>query len=319
MTKQVTNGELQTFKQCRRKWWLGWYRRLRPLQPEVVGPAPLGTRIHKALEAYYSPTSTNPYEVLAAGIQEDAARLADDVDAVAELRKEGELAQIMLEGYFQWLGETGSDQGLSIVAAESKIVVPFPAFPDGSVELMGKLDLRIQREQDGARLFLDHKTVGSFNEATKTLAMNEQMLHYHLLEYLDYLQAMGPEEAGMAPLTDGGLYNMLRKVKRTARATPPFYERVEVRHNRKELQSYYMRVFGEVTEILRTEARLAAGEHPGMVAYPTPTRDCSWKCEFYGVCPIFDDNPEAAEQFVADWFEPRDPLDRYDASVEPTA
>lgn len=306
----VTNGELKSFKSCRRQWWLAWHRRLRPVAPEVTGPAPLGTRIHRALAAYYNPEPQNPFQVLEQTIQEDAERLSEDADLLAELAAEAELARAMLEGYVEWLSETGADQGLSIMAAETKLEVPFPAIP--GVHLMGKLDLRVRREVDDAKLFLDHKTVGSFGEATKMLHMDEQMLHYHLLEYLDYLNAMGPEEAAHAPRTDGGLYNMLRKVKRTVRAKPPFFERAEVRHNVSELRAYYTRVYGEVLELMRTEERLAAGEDHHVVAYPSPTRDCTWKCAFFAVCPIIDENPVAAESMLSDWFTTANPLDRYD-------
>lgn len=312
--RRVTNGELRTYKQCKRKWWLGWYRHLRPRAPEVVGAAPLGTLVHLALAAYYNPEPRNPFTVLDEKVAQDRARLTDDFDAIQELEKQADMARTMLEGYCEWLAETGIDQGLSIVAAETKIDVPFPAYP--GVNLLGKLDLRIQRDIDGARLFLDHKTVGDLTSPVKMLHMDEQMLHYHLLEYLDYLRALGPEGQAAAPRTDGGLYNMLRKVKRTARANPPFYDRVEVRHNVHELRAYYTRVFGEVVDMMETARKLEAGEDHHVVAYPNPTRDCTWKCEFFGVCPILDENPTAGESFLADWFEVGNPLDRYDEAPE---
>lgn len=336
MPRLVTNGELLTFKDCHRKWWLGWFRRLRPKAPQVVGAAPLGTRIHKALQAYYSPQPQNPFAVLEQTILEDQERLSNDPDAVAELLKEADLARAMLEGYVEWLGDTGADQGLSIVGAETRIQAPFLSLAQpvvgldeakrawaeasySSVDVMGKIDLRVQRDVDGARLFLDHKTVGSIPEAIKGLSQHEQMLHYHLLEYLDFLTTLSPDDAAHAPRTDGGMYNMLRKVKRTIKAKPPFFERVEVHHNVHELRSYYLRVYGEVVDMLTLEYRLMAGEDPLMIAYPRPNRDCSWKCEFAGVCPIFDENREAAETFVADWFDEADPLDRYDVSDEAAA
>lgn len=313
-TKNVTNGELRTYKECKRKWWLGWHRKLRPIRAEGPSAAALGSLVHLGLQVQYDPNDQrNPYEVVIAKITEDMEAVMSqtgDVDTAAEIRKQGELAIIMLEGYFEWLQETGNDQGLTVVAAETKIIAPFPAIP--GVNLMGKLDLRLHRELDGARLFLDHKTVGSFAAAMKGLVQDEQLMHYHLLEYLDALAQFGEEQAAAQTLTAGALYNMLRKVKRTAQSKPPYYDRIEVTHNQNQLRSYYLRVYGEVLDIMKTAERLDAGEPHGMVAYPNPTKDCSWKCPFVGVCPIFDEHPEAAEQFVTEWFEVGDPLDRYD-------
>jgi hypothetical protein len=38
-----------------------------------------------------------------------------------------------------------------------------------------------------------------------------------------------------------------------------------------------------------------------IVAYPHPTRDCSWKCQFQSICPMFDDG-SAVERAIEDQF-----------------
>ena len=174
---------------------------------------------------------------------------------------------------------------------------------------MGKLDIEAERTYDDSLLFLDHKTVQSISDSASRLHMDEQMLHYHLIKYLKELELAEAEQRPMR-MVDGALYNMLRKVKRTARATPPFYDRVEIRHSHDELQAYYRRVWGEVRDILETEKRLET-EDPRVVAYPRPSRDCSWKCEFFPVCPLIDTAPAAAEAMLAGAYEHQDPLDRY--------
>src|SRR5690606_24838637 len=144
MTRQFTNGELRTFKECRRKWWLGWYRKFRPAEKSVAGTAAaLGTRVHSALSAYYSRDPRNPFVVLENELARDRELVAADPTKLDELEKDGELARIMLEGYVEWLGETGADQGLRIVGDEVKMTVPMPGLE--GVELMGKLDLRVER------------------------------------------------------------------------------------------------------------------------------------------------------------------------------
>ena len=51
---RISNSEIQTFKDCRRKWWLTYYRRLQPKYRDSTGALALGTRIHAALDDYYA-------------------------------------------------------------------------------------------------------------------------------------------------------------------------------------------------------------------------------------------------------------------------
>ena len=307
----ISNSELKTFKRCHRKWWLAYYRELRLKRPEVTGPRPLGTRMHLALSSLYSENPQDPMLVLKETYEVDRKRLSEgtDIEALDNLNKEEELAVIMMEGYIQWLEETGIDEGITVIGNEEVVEVPFME----GVVLIGKMDLRIQRVIDGARLFLDHKTVADLTTPMKTLHMDEQMLQYHLLEYLKMLSD-GVEE-NEAHLAAGGLYNMLRKVKRTATAKPPFYERVEVRHNIHELRSYYIRVFGEVVDIMNLKKSLDEGADHRRVAYPNPTRDCSWDCDFIAVCPMFDDG-SAAEELLENYYEKSDPHNHYYATSD---
>lgn len=306
--RRISNGELQTFKRCKRKWWLAYYRRLGLPVDDPVGARSIGTRIHNALMHWYVPDGTergDPFAILEAGIAEDFQRYADDPFKLEAIRKDADLCRAMLEGYFQWLAETGADEGLRITAAETKLEVD-PGIE--GVRLIAKIDVRAVREQDQARRFLDHKTVGNLTEPLKTIHMDEQMLHYHLCEYLDML-ASGQE----GEHTDGAIYNMLRKVKRTERAKPPFYDRIEVRHNVETLRSYWTRVVGIITDIQQLEAKLAAGWDHKMAAYPSPRGTCSWDCDFVHVCIMFDDGSRV-EDYIANTFVTINPLKRYETT-----
>ena len=44
----LSNSEIQVFKDCRRKWWLNYYRRLMPRKKDYTGALALGSRIHEA-------------------------------------------------------------------------------------------------------------------------------------------------------------------------------------------------------------------------------------------------------------------------------
>ena len=173
---------------------------------------------------------------------------------------------------------------------------------DGAVELQGKLDMRVRRKSDGVRMFRDWKTVGgSLTDYANLLPMNEQILTYMLLE------TMQEDESHRS---EGGLFTLFRKVKRTARAVPPFYSQIEVRHNIFALRSFWDRIHGTITDIMRTRTALDAGESHQFVAYPSPTRDCKWKCQFVSICTMFDDG-SSAEQALDDMFEESDPYSYY--------
>lgn len=317
----ISNSELKTFKRCRRKWYLAYYRELRMKSPEMTGPRQLGTRIHLALSALYSVEDRqDPMEVLEQTITHDRERIvamnegSDNTEALTNLEKEADLARAMLEGYIDWIAEHGVDEGLEIIGNEEIVEVPFTTYintetgVETQVVLIGKMDIRIRRTIDHARFFLDHKTVANLTTPTKTLHLDEQMLMYHLLEYLKLLEDGITDE--MIEHAAGGIYNMLRKVKRTATANPPFYGRVEVRHNIHELRSFYKRVLGEVHDIMELRQRLDENDDHRQVAYPNPTNDCSWDCDFIAVCPMFDDG-SAAEELLVNYYEHGDPHDHY--------
>jgi hypothetical protein len=271
-----------------------------------TGALQLGTRVHNALEAYYA-HQDNPVTHFDSQYIEVYAPYTNenDPDIWDQIRNEHELGRIMIEGYMEWLAETGADTGIDVVAAEAVVVVPFP--PIEGVTLRAKMDLRIERKVDGRRLFLDHKTAASITEPQRTLHMDEQMKYYHLIELLDSIARTGAQPPKP---TGGALYNMLKKVKRTIRATPPFYARLEVTHNIDELRTMYRRVTAEINDILAVRAKLDNGWDHHDVAYPNPMPQCTWDCPFFAVCGIMDDGSRW-EEMVAHEFVHVDPHLRY--------
>ena len=306
----VTNSELQAFKACRRKWYLGNHLALSPKVERHVGPLRLGSRVHEALAVHYD--GGDAVAAHTVFIARDRALLTPDLleDELKQFESESDLGRIMLQGYLEWLGETGADQGLTVVATETKLSAPLDGYAllDGfgrPIHLLGKLDLRVRREMDGAVLFLDHKTTKSFADVFGTMVLNEQFLTYQLLERLDLLARQDD-----SPPATGSLVNVLRKVKRTASAKPPFYAREEVHHADVELRNFWHRVHAEVADLLAAEAALAAGTDHRRVCYPRPSRDCTWSCDFVAVCHMFEDGSDA-DRFLAERFVAYDPLARY--------
>jgi RecB family exonuclease len=295
---KISNSEIQTFKDCRRKWWLNYYRRLQPQTTNFTGALALGSRIHAALDAYYS-TDTPLLEAHAALVAQDKQLLIESFRDTMELDSEAELGRIMLEGYLQWVDENGIDAELEMISTEE--IISMPMF-DGAVELQGKLDMRVRRKADGVRMFRDFKTVGgSFTEFGAMAHMNEQILTYMILE-----AAQNKE----GERSEGGIFTMLKKVKRTANAKPPFYEQMEVRHNTFALRSFWNRIHGTVLNMMQVRQALDDGADHHFVAYPRPSRDCKWKCQFFAICPLFDDG-SAAEHAISELYTVDDPYAYY--------
>lgn len=303
MTVRLSNSELQTFKDCRRRWWLTYYRRLQPKYKETTGALALGSRIHEALDQYYS-KGVPLLKAHSDLVEHDRVLMADQMFGIETLEKEAELGRIMLEGYLQWVEEEGIDAELEIISTEEQITAPLF---NGEVELTGKLDMRVRRKADGVRFFRDFKTVGgSLSDFANLAPMNEQILTYMLLE---------STKADEEQRVEGGIFTMLKKVRRSAAAKPPFYDQVVVRHNVFALRAFWNRIHGTIADLMRVRKSLDEGEAHTFVAYPRPTRDCKWKCQFFAICPLMDDG-SAAEEALSDMFVEGDPYGYYNTEAK---
>lgn len=316
-TKRFSNSGFKVFQDCLRKYWLSEVRGLGPKGFSPTGPLRTGSRLHDALEAFYTP-GADPAAVLHAAQVSDWNAYLDtlenpDTDGDGALydafRKDCDLERAMLEGYGEWIAETGADAGLTTIATEQIISVPGSAFAPELVErygdfaVVGKLDERVERKADGARMFKDHKTAQSLILKLPALQQDPQMLHYMWLESMT-------EDGGWC---DGAIYNVLKKVKRTKTATPPFFARYEIYHNDEEVSNYETRMKYLIADMFEFERRLAEASSDAeraQIARPHATDDCSWKCPFFKACPSFDDGSRV-EAMLADQFEERDPLARY--------
>lgn len=308
---EVSNSEIQTFKSCRRRWYLGNYLGLAKKDKQMTGPLPLGTRIHDALEAYY----TKDQDLIEAynRLQRKDAQLflmteeADHEEKIKKFNSESELGLIMLEGYLDWLEEENEDSKIKVVSAEKKLEYNVEQFHDSRINIIGKVDMHVRRKEDGTTAIMDHKSAApsGFNTYYMTSHMSEQLMLYCLLEEL----------SGDGIKVDGGIYNLLKKVKRTGSAKPPFYERIDVRFNRHTMHAFWTRLMGTLDDMMRVRDALDQGADHRFVAYPSPTKDCTWICPFFLVCPMMDDG-SSADRMLEDQYVQVDPLQRYKTEDE---
>jgi RecB family exonuclease len=301
---EASNSEIQTFLRCRRKWWLsypeGW--RPRPSPAQYLGPLAIGSRVHKALEMFYK-KSDDPLITHALLLDQARIDMGDDGFALDKLDSEGELGRLMLEGYQEWVDNEGLDADVAILGVEE--ILKADVLP-GRMRLIGKIDLRIQRLRDDTRAVLDFKTSANFDDFTATAHMAPQLLSYMTLDH-----ASGDPRTRV----DGGIYRLLRKVKRGPRAVPPFYRELTIRHNVFFLRSFWRRLQGTLTQMYEARRALENGEAHQFWAYPTPTRTCSWDCAFLRICPMFDDG-SGVEHALADEYVRGDPYDYYRSEDE---
>lgn len=315
---RVSNSEVQTWKRCRRKWWFTYYRLLKRKWESPIGAMPLGSRVHEALRYAYlaePELRMDPRDALEALIQIDYYELIasiskedwpEDVrheEVIQKFKKEADLARVMIAGYVEWLEETGEESELEIVGSEVYLEAPLPEVPNTLI--ISRLDARVRR--GNSRLFIDHKTVGDFTQPARTLHMDEQMMMYILIERLQ----------GEDTPVVGAMYNMLKKSKRTQKATPPFYKRIEVHHNDTTIANFRTRLKGTLYDIYGTRKILSEGADHRAVAYPTPRRDCAWDCPFFTVCGMTDDGSHA-EGMIQQFFTVGDPLSYYVRGAEET-
>jgi hypothetical protein len=277
--RYVTNSELKTYRECRRKWWLSIHRQLQLKREKMYGPAASGTRVHRYMEVFYRDGDVAAETDFESNAEYDCAEYPEQAE---NIRKDVDLARVMIDGYLEWAAEEGEDEDYELVAPEARIEVALPGFEEQDVRLIGKLDQRVLKRSSNEEMFRDFKTVNDFSKIP-LLPIDTQMKHYSLLLRL----------ADKAARVGGGLYTMIRRSKRTARAKPPFFMNAEVRHNDTALRTYLHQVQQQVKEILALEAELAAGADAVALCYPNPTNDCSWKCEFLPVCSMFDDGSDA--------------------------
>jgi len=310
--RRYSNSEIQTFKRCLLKWYMGYYLRYTPRFQSPVGARAIGDRLHRALRWHYHPDLTQRRDVrdaLEQIIKIDTHALtehhAPDIVPLSletKFRQEADLERVMVAGYVEWLAETGADAEFIVTGAEEYVEVPLE-LPDGTVvRLVGRLDARMRRIGDGALLFMDHKSVGGFDGPTRVLTLNEQMKTYLVIETL---LNHDPDVR-----VDGAIFNMLRRSKRTPTARPPFYMRVEVRHNVVSIGNFTRQLQTVITRIEEVRRALDEGTHFRQVIYPTPAQDCTWSCDFLPLDTLIDDGSHW-EAMAQTFFQVGDPTGYY--------
>lgn len=301
----VTYSDLQTFQTCPRQWYFRVYRRLSQNRKPVTGALPLGGRVHSALEAYEDGTVGSPVDAWDAMVAHDEAVMIASGMSTDDLAKDHKLGRTMLEGFVEWESEVGFHDKYEVIGNETPMssALVLPEFPDVEIVTRGKLDRLLRRRMDGSLWVNDYKTMGTFSERDRMgLQRSPQSRMYVMLA-----RQQMPEDQWVA----GMVYSMLRKVLRTARANPPFYDVMEIPISDHDLEQYRIRLVAMTRRVVDTTAMLDSGVDHREAAYFHPSWQCQ-TCPFKHPCALMQDTSlEAAEDYIGDYYTEGDPWERY--------
>lgn len=247
---------------CPRKWRWAYQMGLAPV--ETNENLALGSAVHQVLQRHYAggDWEVECYDAIIAGQQ---MKEFPDFDL--------KLFEAMCEGYFEWLATEGADAYLEPVLVEEQVEKDLGIIEGQHVILHGTIDL-LMGDPDGGLSLFDHKTTASFEQ----LANRRMQLSFQLQTYAMLVE----ERLGQYPYQ--AMYNMLRKVKRTGTAKPPFFLREPVSFNAHQREAFERQLRLVVRDMLRTEQEEEV--------YPKVDQDCSWKCPFLAVCAMADDGSD---------------------------
>jgi len=276
MQRRIRYSQFAKFKRCRRAWLLEYVQGLElDRAPGVTkGARDTGTLFHLGAEAYYNGDNWK---------QRIAARQTEIHDAghwSPEWADTFSLVTIMLTGYVEWVARTGADAHEEVLHVEPQLETPFGNVRGDDIILTGKPDLIIRNVLSDTVIVVDTKTVQSLTQVQHHAG---QGLTYALLATRVYGYDVGMFRT-----------NQARKVKRSARAVPPFYGHAEMLVTRQHLETHERHLLGQLDDMVRLmqqweEKGYSPRQEHDRNFYINPTADCSWDCDFLPVCKQMDD------------------------------
>jgi len=204
------------------------------------------------------------------------------------------MASVMLDGYVDWLQDTGHEAGMATEQVEWKWEFPLPEAGDG-VSVYGQVDLLMRDSLRGDGLILDDvKSVADFSVCPTPV-------DFQLRTYALAVR----ETMGETPVSIG--HRRARRVLRTSKAKPPFYDRYPIPVNDQILDAHKGHLATRVVDIIWAKQYATEPEHEAL--YPNPTKDCSWDCDFKDICSMVDEGDDWQHIVARD----------YDVKTEETA
>jgi len=316
---QTSFSDISRASWCARSWWLGTYRGLRLIKEPVSGPLPFGSRYHLVLEharkadREYDPDWLQDKWTELSEHEWDYIRTKWGITERSDRElKEHRMGHAMLGAYPQWLEETNHEALWEHLDAEHQYGQWIPVkMPDGrqvDMLLRGKSDVRERRRSDGAVFIRDDKTAGDLSPNTQD--KQERSVQGPLYLWLEMLEA--PSDQWSAGIS----YTMHRKVMHTARATPPFFARIDVQIGAERMKAAKRNIIAKISRVVTMGEQLDDGQPPDLVAPYTVGWWCN-SCPFKAPCDLMQRGyKNGAAEMLDTLFEVGDPFERYEQDME---
>lgn len=301
MERRIRQSQLGLFRECRRHWEIEYLRGIELDRPPSAskGSRDLGSLVHRLAESYYAGRDWQ------AGLDDEIKARIDAGAWSEEWADHYVLARIMFEGYVEWLGESAADVGERVVMVEQNLEAPVLEYKGDTVILTGKPDLVTYNEMTEQHVITDTKTVSRLDSV---LVHAPQLLTYAMLIKLQH---------GID--VDLARTNQLKKVKRTARAAPPFYGRPELVINTTLLRTHWAQTIGQLKEMVDLmqywdEKQDTERESYDELFYPNPGIMRCNGCDARAICQNMDDGSNY-EYIIRNHYRPK-PDTEHEESVE---
>lgn len=268
---EYRQSDFSCFRECRRKFDLSVNQKLEKvyLPVEALTKVPvswIGTAVHAGITSHYL-GDRDPIEATLASLAEK--EVAD--------RPEAALAVGSVQRFIAWRAQTQFDKGWKVKLVEERLSMPL-----GEHIVTGAPDM-IFEDKYGNYLVYDWKSVVSFTQLTSA-PMNTQLLTYALLVQ---------HNLGRYPISGSLLLIHRRPPKNNPIPcdihTYMFTEEMLLNH-RKNLELQLIDMVELTSE----------------TAYPSPSPDCVWKCQYRYVCPLMSSNSKHADFILKTEFKQRE-------------
>lgn len=296
-TLYLRMSALKAYLRCRRKFWLSYGHNME-LPPDAEKPQSggrdIGTLFHTCAAWFYK---GEDWRALLYQQRDEAEVYGKDWDGIYVT------VERMFDSYVEWLATDGADAGTSTLilpdgspAIEKRFIAPAGTYHGVEVFIHGEPDRIVVEEATGLIICDDIKTVKGLGRP-EILGIDFQNRTYGWLLEQNGIRAQKFR------------HTQAKKNKRTATAKPPFFERHSVGYTAAQKATHLQHLGGMLSDIVSN--MLTAQTDPDAhqsVLYPNPTNDCSWDCDFIGVCHMMEqgddwrgyltDNYQEREQLV---------------------
>ena len=278
--RYVRNSELSTWSQCRLKWYLTF--QLGFLSGKINKNFWLGTLVHRVLQDYYLGLTPDPahlfWEMATQSIEQERGETIEaggfdlEYDNLEDLHAYLQLGVVMLEGYQEW---DKKNRDFEVIDSELSYFLDMTDSNDRAFTFVCRFDL-LAENSEGIRVH-DFKTAADFR-GEQSSDQDNQFRRYPFV-----VREAHPD---WAKEVAGSAWVGLRKIIPSARSKPPYFARRLIDLTEAEYVGVELELKAEVGDVLATEAFLQQGGDHRKIIYPTPTFDCTWKCDFYrnGLC-----------------------------------